>query len=48
MSGNGTYSGNQTGAYVWWGGTIMLGGVAPDLLGGTTGGIIVNANGALL
>ena len=51
-SGKGTYSGNKTGAYVWWGGTILLCEAAPDLLGGTanihSGGLIVNAKGTVI
>ena len=51
-SGNGTYSGNQLGAYVWWGGTILLSEAAPELLGGTanshSGGLIVKADGTVI
>lgn len=43
---------NQTGAYVYRGGIVLLAGSTPDTLGGSSnkksGGIIVNANGALL
>ena len=45
-------SGNSIGAYVWWGGIILLAAKAPELLGGTTnvknGGIIAKADGTLL
>lgn len=51
-SGNGAYSGNQTGAYVWRGGMIPLCEAAPDLLGGTanihSGGLIVKADGTVI
>ena len=43
---------NQTGAFVYHGGIVLLAGSTPDTLGGSSnkksGGIIVNANGALL
>lgn len=45
-------SGNSIGAYVWWGGIILLAAKAPELLGGTSnvksGGIIAKADGTLL
>ena len=45
-------SNNTYGAYVWWGGIILLAYNTPDLLGGTSnvknGGIIAKANGTLL
>lgn len=45
-------SSNTTGAYVYYGGCIMLAGSTPDTLGGSanvkSGGIIVKANGTLL
>lgn len=48
----GDYSGNTYGAYVWYGGTVMLAGSVPDTLGGGTnlkqGGMIVKADGTLL
>lgn len=43
---------NQTGAFVYRGGIVLLAGSTPDTLGGSSnkksGGIIANANGALL
>jgi len=43
---------NTMGAHVWNGGTVLLGGSTPDLLGGSanqkSGGIIVKKNGTLL
>lgn len=51
-SGNGTYSGSQLGAYVWWGGMILLSEAVPELLGGTanshSGGLIVKADGTVI
>lgn len=45
-------SGNNLGAYIYHGGIVLLAGSTPDTLGGSSnkkiGGIIVNANGALL
>lgn len=49
---SGLYADNQTGAYVWNGGIILLSGSVPSLLGGTTnakgGGIVVKPDGTLL
>lgn len=48
----GDFHDNTVGAYVWNGGTVLLGGDTPDLLGGSanqkSGGIIVKKNGTLL
>ena len=52
VSDNTQPSGNSIGAYVWWGGIILLAAKAPELLGGTSnvksGGIIAKADGTLL
>lgn len=48
----GTFADNTTGAYVYDGGVILLGGTTPNLLGGTAnshgGGVIVSANGTVI
>lgn len=48
----GDFSGNLYGAYVWYGGTVLLGGASPELLGGTShrhaGGIIAKVDGTLI
>lgn len=50
--GSHTYQNNVTGAYVWYGGVILLCYRTPDLLGGAAntkdGGVIAKANGTLL
>lgn len=50
--GDGDFSGNANGPYVFCGGIILLGGSTPELLGGATstkaGGLIVKADGTLL
>lgn len=52
VNDEGQPSGNSIGAYVWWGGIILLAAKAPELLGGTSnvksGGIIAKADGTLL
>ena len=50
--GDGDFSGNANGPYVFRGGIILLGGSTPELLGGNTsakcGGMIVKGDGTLL
>lgn len=49
---SGDFSNNRYGAYVWYGGIVLLGGATPELLGGTShrhaGGIIAKVDGTLI
>lgn len=48
----GDFSGNQYGAHVWYGGSVLLGASTPELLGGSShvhdGGIIAKLDGTLI